>query len=59
VAIVLGIAALIPPASFPSLLGFAIWSVIVSVLVYKRTAPDAAQVTAGVGSSPGLSSASA
>jgi hypothetical protein len=37
VAIVLGIAALIPPASFPSLLGFAIWSVIVSIRIYTRT----------------------
>lgn len=39
VAIVLGIAALIPPASFPSLLGFAIWSVIVSILIYRRIGP--------------------
>lgn len=39
VAIVLGIAALIPPASFPSLLGFVIWSVIVSILMYRRTGP--------------------
>ena len=45
VAIVLGIAALVPPASFPSLLGFAVWSVIVSILIYMRTGaaerPDA------------------
>jgi hypothetical protein len=59
VAIVLGIAALIPPASFPSLLGFAIWSVIVSVLVYKRSAPDAAAVADGAAASPELSSAGA
>ena len=39
VAIVLGIAALIPPASFPALLGFVIWSIIVSVLIYLRTGP--------------------
>jgi hypothetical protein len=39
VAIVLGIAALIPPASFPALIGFAIWSVIVSILIYRRTGP--------------------
>lgn len=39
VAIVLGIAALIPPASFPSLIGFAIWSLIVSILMYRRGAP--------------------
>jgi hypothetical protein len=37
VAIVLGIAALIPPSSFPALLGFAIWSVVVSILIYRRT----------------------
>jgi hypothetical protein len=36
VAVVLGTAALIPPASFPSLLGFAIWSVIVSIVMYVR-----------------------
>ena len=46
VAIVLGIAALIPPASFPSLLGFAIWSTTVSILIYRRIGgaqkPDAA-----------------
>jgi hypothetical protein len=41
VAVVLAIAALIPPASFPALLGFAIWSVIVSILMYRRTGPDA------------------
>lgn len=40
VAIVLGIAALVPPASFPSLLGFAIWSVIVSIVIYRRTGPS-------------------
>lgn len=39
VAIVLGIAALVPPASFPSLLGFAIWSAIVSILIYRRIGP--------------------
>ncbi len=39
VAIVLGIAALVPPASFPALLGFAIWSAIVSILIYRRTGP--------------------
>ena len=39
VAIVLGVAALIPPASFPALLGFAVWSVIVSIMVYRRTGP--------------------
>lgn len=36
VAIVLGIAAIIPPTSLPSLLGFAIWTIIVSVLMYMR-----------------------
>jgi hypothetical protein len=56
VAIVLGVLALIPPTSFPSLIGFAIWSVIVSVLVYKRTAPDA---LAAPTPSPELSTAGA
>lgn len=37
VAIVLGIAAIIPPASLPSLLGFVIWSIIVAILIYQRT----------------------
>jgi hypothetical protein len=41
VAIVLAIAVLIPPASFPALLVFAIWSVIVSILIYRRTGPAA------------------
>jgi hypothetical protein len=59
VAIVLGILALIPPTSFPSLLGFAIWSVIVSVLIYRRSASDTKGVAAGVAASPELSSASA
>jgi hypothetical protein len=47
VAIVLGIAALIPPVSFPSLLGFLIWSVIVAVLMYVRlgATPDRAAAT--------------
>lgn len=39
VVVVLGIAAIIPPASFPSLLGFVIWSLIVSILIYRRTGP--------------------
>ncbi len=38
-AIVLGIAAIIPPISFPSLFGFVIWSVIVSILMYRRSGP--------------------
>jgi hypothetical protein len=50
VAIVLGIAALVPPASFPALLGFAIWSVVVSILIYRRTGPaDAAPTAAAPG----------
>ena len=36
-AIVIGIVVLIPPLSFPALLAFAIWTVIVSILVYVRT----------------------
>jgi hypothetical protein len=36
VAIVIGIATLIPPSSFPALIAFVIWSVIVSILMYQR-----------------------
>jgi hypothetical protein len=44
VAIVLGVVVLIPPASFPALLGFVIWSIVVSILMYRRlgAAPAAA-----------------
>jgi hypothetical protein len=35
-AIVIGIAAIVPPASFPALLAFAIWSLIVSTIVFVR-----------------------
>jgi hypothetical protein len=45
VAIVLGIAALIPPAAFPGLIGFVIWSIVVSILMYRRTGPDASTPT--------------
>lgn len=45
VAIVLGIVVLVPPASFPALLGFAIWSIVVSILIYLRTGPDTAPAT--------------
>lgn len=37
VAIVIGIAVLVPPASFPALLAFLIWSLVVAVLMYLRT----------------------
>jgi hypothetical protein len=37
VAIVIGIATLIPPTSFPALFAFVIWSIIVSVLMYRRS----------------------
>jgi hypothetical protein len=37
IAIVIGIAALIPPSSFPALFAFLIWSVIVAVLIYMRS----------------------
>jgi hypothetical protein len=45
VAIVLGIAALVPPASFPALLVFVIWSIIVSVLMYRRMGPGTSAAT--------------
>ena len=53
VAIVLAIAALIPPASFPSLLGFAIWSIIVSILIYLRTGPDTTALPSAAGTMSG------
>ena len=56
VAIVLGIAALIPRASFPALLGFVIWSVIVSVLIYARTGPAKPAPTAQAPGAVGASS---
>jgi hypothetical protein len=56
VAIVLGIAALIPPASFPALLGFVIWSVIVSILMYLRSGPAAPALTADAPGPLGASS---
>ncbi len=36
VAIVLAIAVLIPPAGFPALLVFGVWSIVVSILMYMR-----------------------
>lgn len=36
VAIAIGVVVLIPPASFPALLAFVIWSVVVSILMYVR-----------------------
>jgi hypothetical protein len=56
VAIVLGIAALIPPTSFPSLLGFAVWSVVVSILIYLRTGPANAAPAAATPGQFGASS---
>jgi hypothetical protein len=41
VAIVIGIAAIVPPASFPALLAFLVWSVLVSILMYMRTGAEA------------------
>lgn len=46
VSIVLAIAVLIPPLSFPALLVFTIWSVIVSILIYRRTGPAASALPA-------------
>jgi hypothetical protein len=37
VAIVLGVIALIPPTGFFALLGFVIWTVVASILMYRRT----------------------
>lgn len=41
VAVVIGVAALVPPVSFPSLLAFVIWSIVVSVLMYQRSGAGA------------------
>jgi hypothetical protein len=41
VAIVLGVVALIPPTGFFALLGFVIWTVIASILMYRRTGSPA------------------
>jgi hypothetical protein len=49
VVIVTGIAALVPPASFPALFVFVIWSIIVSVLMYTRTG---AAEPASIGAEP-------
>lgn len=46
VAIVLGVAALIPPSSFPALIGFVVWSAIVAILIYRRSG-QATNTTAG------------
>ena len=37
VAIVMGIAALIPPAFFPMLILLVLWSIVVSILMYRRS----------------------
>ncbi len=46
VAIVLGVVALIPPTGFFALLGFVIWTIVASILMYRRTgAPTDAGAT--------------
>lgn len=35
-AIVIGIAAIVPPVSFPALLAFLVWSIVVAILMYLR-----------------------
>ena len=37
VAIVIGVAVLVPPASFPALLAFVIWSIVIAILMYLRS----------------------
>jgi hypothetical protein len=46
VVIVLGIVVVIPPASFPALLGFAIWTLVVSILMYLRSGASVSSSTA-------------
>jgi len=48
VAIVIGIAVLIPPASFPALFAFVIWSIVVSILMYARSGSVGTTGTAAV-----------
>lgn len=43
IAIVIGVLALIPPTSFPALLAFLVWTVVVAVLMYLRDAPVVAE----------------
>ncbi|HEY3865199.1 MAG TPA: hypothetical protein VGL54_03835 [Solirubrobacteraceae bacterium] len=52
VAIVLGIIVLIPPIGFPALIGFVLWSLIVSILMYQRDGAPAENAQAA--SSPGF-----
>ncbi len=52
VAIVLAIAVLIPPAGFPALFGFVIWSIVVSVLMYRRTGAPAGTHSAAPPAAP-------
>jgi hypothetical protein len=52
VAIVLGIIVLIPPIGFPALIGFVLWSLIVSILMYLRDGAPAE--TAQAASSSGF-----
>lgn len=42
VVIVIGIAALVPPASFPALGAFGIWTIVVSILIFIRLGRSAA-----------------
>ncbi|MGO9247293.1 MAG: hypothetical protein ACLQQB_10305 [Solirubrobacteraceae bacterium] len=51
VAIVIGIATLIPPSSFPALFAFLVWSIVVAILMYMRTGVPA---SAGAGASPAV-----
>lgn len=53
VAIVMGIVVLIPPAGMVALLAFVIWSVIVSILMYLRSGPDASTPMVDAPGGPG------
>ena len=54
VAVVLGIFFVIPPLIFPALFGTLLWSLIVSVMIYLRSAPPSTAPSAAV---PGTSGA--
>ena len=57
-AIVIGIATIVPPASFPALLAFVVWSIVVSILMYLRLgAPSEAGASTTQAAQPGIGAA--
>ncbi len=57
-AIVIGIATIVPPASFPALLAFIVWSIVVSILMYLRLgAPSEEGASTTQAAQPGIGAA--